>query len=74
MESTYGGAKDFQPTRQEATQELQDLIQRALSRKGKIFCPVFAVGRSQEVMIAIDSVYCSSPAPVNRAAVCVRME
>ena len=37
MESTYGGAKDFQPTRQEATQELQDLIQRALSRKGKIF-------------------------------------
>ena len=57
MESTYGGAKDFQPTRQEATQELQDLIQRALSRKGKIFCPVFAVGRSQEVMIAIDQLF-----------------
>ncbi|MDP6907104.1 MAG: beta-CASP ribonuclease aCPSF1 [Candidatus Thalassarchaeaceae archaeon] len=57
MESTYGGAKDFQPTRQEATQELQDLVQRALSRKGKIFCPVFAVGRSQEVMIAIDQLF-----------------
>ena len=57
IESTYGGAKDFQPTRQEATQELQDLIQRALARKGKIFCPVFAVGRSQEVMIAIDQLF-----------------
>ena len=57
LESTYGGAKDFQPTRQEATQELQDLIQRALAKKGKIFCPVFAVGRSQEVMIAIDQLF-----------------
>ncbi|MEE2811973.1 MAG: beta-CASP ribonuclease aCPSF1 [Candidatus Thermoplasmatota archaeon] len=57
LESTYGGAKDFQPTRQEATQEMQDLIQRALSRRGKIFCPVFAVGRSQEVMIAIDQLF-----------------
>ncbi len=67
MESTYGGAKDFQPTRQEATQELQDLITRALSRKGKIFCPVFAVGRSQEVMIAIDQLFKSGdcePVPV----------
>jgi KH/beta-lactamase-domain protein len=57
MESTYGGAKDFQPTRQEATQELQDLITRVLARKGKVFCPVFAVGRSQEVMIAIDQLF-----------------
>jgi KH/beta-lactamase-domain protein len=57
LESTYGGAKDFQPTRQEATQELQDLIQRALAKKGKIFCPVFAVGRSQEVMVAIDQLF-----------------
>jgi len=57
MESTYGGSKDFQPSRQEATQELQDLVTRALSRRGKIFCPVFAVGRSQEVMIAIDQLF-----------------
>ena len=48
----------------EATQELQDLIQRALSRKGKIFCPVFAVGRSQEVITPLTN--CSSPAIVNR--------
>ena len=57
IESTYGGPQDFQPNRQDATQELQDLIRLALSRGGKIFCPVFAVGRSQEVMVAIDQLF-----------------
>ncbi len=57
IESTYGGPQDIQPTRQQASQELQDLIQDALGRGGKIFCPVFAVGRSQEVMIAIDQLF-----------------
>ena len=57
IESTYGGPQDVQPTRQQASQELQDLIQDALGRGGKIFCPVFAVGRSQEVMIAIDQLF-----------------
>ena len=57
VESTYGGPQSIQPTRQQATQDLQDLIIDTLSRKGKIFCPVFAVGRSQEVMIAIDELF-----------------
>ncbi len=57
IESTYGGRSSFQPTRQEATAELQDLIRRTLARGGKIFCPVFAVGRSQEVMVAIDQLF-----------------
>ena len=57
IESTYGGRSSFQPTRQEATDELQDLIRRTLARGGKIFCPVFAVGRSQEVMVAIDQLF-----------------
>lgn len=57
IESTYGGPQDVQPTRQQASQELQDLIQDTLGRRGKIFCPVFAVGRSQEVMIAIDQLF-----------------
>ena len=57
MESTYGGKKSFQPTRLEATQELQDLIRRMLTKGGRMFCPVFAVGRSQEVMIAIDQLF-----------------
>ena len=57
VESTYGGPQSIQPTRQQATQDLQDLIVDTLSRKGKIFCPVFAVGRSQEVMMAIDELF-----------------
>ena len=57
VESTYGGPQSIQPTRQQATQDLQDLIIDTLSRKGKIFCPVFAVGRSQEVMMAIDELF-----------------
>ena len=57
IESTYGGPQDIQPPRQQASQELQDLIQDSLGRGSKIFCPVFAVGRSQEVMIAIDQLF-----------------
>ena len=57
MESTYGGANSFQPSRVEATQELQDMVKRVLAKGGKIFCPVFAVGRSQELMIAIDRLF-----------------
>ena len=35
IESTYGGAQDFQPNRADATQELQDLVKLALSREVK---------------------------------------
>jgi len=54
MESTYGARDDIQPTRREATDRLKDIIQRCLKKKGKILVPVFAVGRSQEVMIVIE--------------------
>ena len=67
IESTYGAAGDFQPSREEATMELQDVIRRTMARNGKVICPVFAVGRSQEVMIAIDELFRSGevdPVPV----------
>ena len=54
MESTYGGRDDFQPSRNEATDRLKDIIQRCLKKKGKVLVPVFAVGRSQEVMIVLE--------------------
>tara|TARA_B100000131_G_scaffold182901_1_gene176405 strand:- start:1517 stop:2248 length:732 start_codon:yes stop_codon:yes gene_type:complete len=47
--------------------ELQDVIRRTMKRNGKVICPVFAVGRSQEVMIAIDELFRSGevePVPV----------
>jgi len=54
MESTYGGKRDFQPTRKEAATQLKLVMKRTLSRGGKILIPVFAVGRSQEVMIVLE--------------------
>jgi KH/beta-lactamase-domain protein len=54
VESTYGGKEDFQPSRKDATDNLRELAKRCLSKKGKILVPVFAVGRSQEVMIVLE--------------------
>jgi len=54
IESTYGGRDDFQPSRSEATERLKDIVQRCLRKKGKALIPVFAVGRSQEVMIVLE--------------------
>lgn len=55
LESTYGGRDDFQPSRKEATDRLNDIIQSAIKKKGKVLVPVFAVGRSQEVMIVLEN-------------------
>ena len=54
IESTYGGHHDLQPSRDEATERLKEVITTTLTRGGKVLIPVFAVGRSQEVMIAIE--------------------
>ena len=54
IESTYGGYHDIQPSRVEASTQLRDIIVRTLERKGKVVVPVFAVGRSQEVMLVIE--------------------
>ncbi len=53
-ESTYGGKNDFQPTRQEAGERLAEIVRLAVERKGKVLIPVFAVGRSQEVMLVLE--------------------
>jgi KH/beta-lactamase-domain protein len=55
MEGTYGGREDFQPSRQEATERLSDIVQSCMKNKGKVLIPVFAVGRSQEVMIVLEN-------------------
>lgn len=54
IESTYGGFHDLQPSRREATEQLKDITARVLNRKGKVLIPVFAVGRSQEVMVVLE--------------------
>ncbi|MEM3363836.1 MAG: beta-CASP ribonuclease aCPSF1, partial [Thermoplasmatales archaeon] len=53
-ESTYGGKNDFQPSRQEAGERLAQIVRLAAEKKGKVLIPVFAVGRSQEVMLVLE--------------------
>jgi KH/beta-lactamase-domain protein len=64
VESTYGGREDFQPSRQDATDRLSDIIQRTIKKKGKLLIPVFAVGRSQEVMIVLENLVRTKKIPV----------
>jgi len=54
LESTYGGYHDVQPSRHDAAMQLKDVAKRVLSRRGKMLVPVFAVGRSQEVMLVLE--------------------
>jgi KH/beta-lactamase-domain protein len=54
MESTYGGSNDVQPMRKDAEENLYDTITTVISRGGKVIIPAFAVGRSQEVMLALE--------------------
>ena len=54
IESTYGGQKDVQPSRTDASEELGGYLQSAVEHGGKVLIPVFAVGRSQEVMLVIE--------------------
>lgn len=63
MEATYGGRDDFQPSRQDATDRLSDIVQSTIKKKGKILIPVFAVGRSQEVMIVLENLVKSKKIP-----------
>ena len=54
LESTYGAYRDVQPSRQQATEEFAGLASKVVGRGGKLIVPVFAVGRSQEVMLVLE--------------------
>ncbi len=57
MESTYGGRYDTQPKRRDAEHLLIDTIKKTIANGGKVLIPVFAVGRSQEVMMVLEHAY-----------------
>jgi KH/beta-lactamase-domain protein len=63
LESTYGGYHDLQPSRHEAAKQLRAILKRILRRGGKVLVPVFAVGRSQEVMLVIEEAMRSGSVP-----------
>lgn len=53
-ESTYAGREDYHHPRGEASMALVDIINRTFDRGGSVVIPVFAVGRSQEVMLVLE--------------------
>ncbi len=57
LESTYAGRDDYSYTRNEATNTLIDVVNRTFDRGGSVLVPVFAVGRSQEVMLVLEDAY-----------------
>lgn len=61
IESTYGGKADHSISRFDSEKLLYDLIKAAIDRRGKVLIPVFAVGRSQELLLVIEEFYRRSP-------------
>jgi len=53
-ESTYAGRDDYFYTRTDASNTLIDIVNRTFDRGGSVVVPVFAVGRSQEVMLVLE--------------------
>ena len=52
MESTYGDR--LHPTRGEALKQLRDVVRETVRRRGKVIIPSFAVGRTQEIVYALN--------------------
>ncbi|MCJ7479026.1 MAG: beta-CASP ribonuclease aCPSF1 [Candidatus Nanohaloarchaeota archaeon QJJ-7] len=53
LESTYGGKKDKMPRRDEANKDFVKKAKETLENGGKLIIPVFAIGRSQEIMMIL---------------------
>lgn len=52
METTYGG--EDHPDRKETEKKFLDKIDQTLERGGQVIVPVFAVGRTQEILMLLD--------------------
>ncbi len=65
IESTYAGRDDYSYTRNEASNSLIDVVNRTFDRGGSVLIPVFAVGRSQEVMLVLEDAYRNNLIPEN---------
>jgi len=55
MESTYGAKEDLVPGREEVEGTLVNSINETLAQGGKVLIPTPAVGRSQEIMLILNS-------------------
>ncbi len=60
-ESTYGGKEHEPPS--ESKKRLSEVIRRTSSRGGKVIIPAFAVGRTQEIVHAMDQLWNADKLP-----------
>jgi len=56
LESTYGGNGDDMPSTIKCLDKLKKCIKYVKENEGKLLIPTFAVGRSQEVLVALDAI------------------
>jgi len=55
LESTYGGKESNITDRQKSDEELKKIVHETIKRGGKVLIPTLGVGRSQEIMVVIES-------------------
>ncbi len=63
MESTYGARGDVIPSIKIASAELAKSVTRTLHKGGFVLIPAFAVGRSQEILLTLESYMRSGAIP-----------
>ncbi|MDO8554427.1 MAG: beta-CASP ribonuclease aCPSF1 [Candidatus Micrarchaeota archaeon] len=61
IESTYGGRNDISVNRIDSERRLIQIIQETIAKRGKVLIPVFAVGRSQEMLLTLEEIYRRNP-------------
>ncbi len=61
IESTYGGHNDITANRKQAELELMNAIKNTVTNGGKVLIPLFAVGRSQELMLVLENYMTNNP-------------
>lgn len=61
VESTYGGWDDTMPARAESEMSIIKVIKETVDKKGCVLIPVFAVGRSQEILLVLEDYYKRNP-------------
>jgi KH/beta-lactamase-domain protein len=54
LESTYGAKNDVTSNRRDMEDRLVTIIKETAAKGGKVLIPVFAVGRSQEIMLVLE--------------------
>ncbi len=54
IESTYGGRNDISVNRFDSEKTLAQIIRETIAKRGKVLIPVFAVGRSQEILLVLE--------------------